>query len=175
MRLKISLGHILFQSVPDVLMVDLRMPKKDGLQVVDELMSGSPPKPGIIVLTTYEDEEDIQRAMKAGATGYLVKVADCEQIEEAVRAVAAGRSLFPATIALKLAEAVAYPELSKREVEVLRWIANGRSNKEIGSTLYISELTVKGHVRSILEKLGARRRSEAIAIAVKRGLVKTLS
>src|SRR5215472_15285252 len=78
-----------------VLRVDLRMPRKDGLQVVDELMSGRPPKPRIIVITTYEDEEDIRRAVKAGAKGYLVKVANCEQIEAAIRAVAAGGSLFP--------------------------------------------------------------------------------
>jgi two-component system, NarL family, response regulator len=117
------------QHSPDVLIVDLRMPKKDGLRVIEELMSGGPPKPRIIVITTYEDEEDIRRAVKAGARGYLVKVADCEQFEEAVRAVAAGRSLFPTTITLKLVEAVARPELSKREVEVLQCIANGRSNK----------------------------------------------
>ena len=167
--------QLYYQYSPDVLIVDLRMPKKDGLQVVDELMSGGLPKPRIIVITTYEDEEDIRRAVKAGAKGYLVKIADGKQIEEAVRAVAAGRSLFPTTITLKLVEAVARPELSKREVEVLQGIANGRSNKEIGSMLYISELTVKGHVRSILEKLDARGRSEAIAIAVKRGLIKTNS
>jgi DNA-binding NarL/FixJ family response regulator len=167
--------QLYYQYSPDVLIVDLRMPKKDGLQVVDELMSGGPPKPRIIVITTYEDEEDIRRAVKAGAKGYLVKVADGEQIEEAVRAVAAGRSLFPTTITLKLVEAVARPELSKREVEVLQGIANGRSNKEIGSLLYISEVTVKGHVRSILEKLDAKGRSAAIAIAVKRGLIKTNS
>jgi DNA-binding NarL/FixJ family response regulator len=165
--------RLYYQYSPDVLIVDLRMPKKDGLQVVDELMSGRPPKPRIIVITTYENEEDIRRAVKAGAKGYLVKIADCEQIEEAVRAVAAGRTLFPITITLKLAEAMGRPELSKREVEVLQWIANGRSNKEISSRLYISEPTVKGHVRSILEKLEARGRSEAIAIAVQRGLIKT--
>jgi two-component system, NarL family, response regulator len=161
------------QYSPDVLIVDLRMPKKDGLQVVEELMAGRPPKPRIIVITTYEDEEDIRRSVKAGAKGYLVKIADCEQIEEAVRAVAAGRSLFPTTITLKLVEAVARPELTRREVEILRCIANGRSNKEIGSMLYISEHTVKDHVRSILQKLEARGRSEAIAIAVRRGLIKT--
>jgi DNA-binding NarL/FixJ family response regulator len=124
------------------------------------------------VITTYEDEEDIRRAVKAGARGYLVKVADWEQFEEAVRAVAAGRSLFPTTITPKLVEAVARPELSKREVEVLQCSTNGRSNKEIGGMLFISELTVKGHVRSILDKLEARGRSDAIAIAVKRGLIR---
>jgi DNA-binding NarL/FixJ family response regulator len=91
-----------------------------------------------------------------------------------VRAVAAGGSLFPTSISLKLVDAVARPELSKRELEVLQAIAKGKSNKEIGTMLYISELTVKGHVRSILEKLGARGRSEAMAIAVRRGLIQTL-
>jgi len=166
--------QLYYQYSPDVLLVDLRMPKKDGLQVVNELMSIRSSKPRIIVITTYEDEEDIRRAVKAGAKGYLVKVADCEQIEAAVRAVAAGGSLFPTSISLKLVDAVARPELSKRELEVLQAIAKGKSNKEIGTMLYISELTVKGHVRSILEKLGARGRSEAMAIAVRRGLIQTL-
>jgi DNA-binding NarL/FixJ family response regulator len=160
------------QHSPDVLIVDLRMPKKNGLQVIDELLSGRRPKPRIIVITTYEDEDDIRRAVKAGVKGYLVKAADYEEIEEAVRAVAAGRSLFPAAITLKLVEAVARPELSQRQLEVLQFIASGRSNKEIGNMLYISEFTVKGHVSSILEKLGAKGRSEAIAIAVERGLVR---
>jgi two-component system, NarL family, response regulator len=123
------------------------------------------------VITTYEDEEDIHRAVKAGAKGYLVKVANCEQIKAAIRAVAAGGSLFPTPISLKLVEAVARPELSKRELDVLHFIATGKSNKEIGAVLYISELTVKSHVRSILEKLGAKGRSEAIVIAIKRGLI----
>jgi len=86
--------------------------------------------------------------------------------------VAAGQSLFPTEITLKLVEAVACPELSKRERQVLEYLANGRSNKEIGAILYISELTVKGHVRSILQKLNAKGRSEAIAIAIKRGLIR---
>jgi len=161
------------QHLPDVLIVDLRMPKKDGLQVVAELMSERHPKPRIIVMSTYESEEDIRRAVKAGAKGYLVKASDAKTIEEAVRAVDAGQSSFPAEISLKLAEAVVRPELSKRELQVLECLANGRSNKEIGAMLYISELTVKGHVRSILEKLGATGRAEAIAIAARRGLVHT--
>jgi two-component system NarL family response regulator len=134
-------------------------------------MSNRAPKPRIIVITTYEREEDIRRAVIAGAKGYLVKVADPEQIEEAVRAVAAGRSLFPTEITLKLAESVAHPDLSRRELQVLQHIADGRSNKEIGAMLYISEATVKGHVGSILTKLEAVGRAEAIAIATKRGLI----
>jgi two-component system, NarL family, response regulator len=160
------------QLSPDVLIVDLRMPEKDGLQVVAELMSSRSPKPRIIVITTYECEEDLRRAIMAGANGYLVKVADPRQIEEVLRAVAAGRTLFPAEITTKLAEAVAHPELTKRELQVLQHAANGRSNKEIGSILYISEATVKGHIRSILTKLEARSRAEAIAIAVERGLIR---
>jgi two-component system, NarL family, response regulator len=160
------------QHSPDVLIVDLRMPKKDGLQVVEELMSGGPPKPRIIVITTYEDEEDIRRALTAGAKGYVVKAADSEEIEETLRAVAAGGSFFPPAITLKLVEAVTHPELSKRERQVLEYLANGKSNKEIGASLYVSELTVKGHVRAILEKLGAKGRSQAIAIALERGLIR---
>jgi DNA-binding NarL/FixJ family response regulator len=161
------------QHSPDVLLVDLRMPEKDGLQVVTQLMAGRAPKPRIIVITTYESEEDIRRAVSAGAKGYLLKVANPQQIEEAIRAVAAGRTLFPTEITLKLAQSVAHPELTKRELEVLQCIANGRSNKEIGSILYISEATVKGHVRSTLTKLEAIGRAEAIAIATERGLVHT--
>jgi len=148
------------------------MPEKDGLQVVTELMSSRTPKPRIIVITTYECEEDLRRAIMAGAKGYLVKIADPKQIEEVLRAVAAGRTLFPTEITMKLAESVAHPELTKRELQVLQYIANGRSNKEIGSILYISEATVKGHVQSILAKLEASGRAEAISIAVKRGLIR---
>ena len=157
---------------PDVLIVDLRMPEKDGLQVVKELMCGRSSKPKIIVITTYESEEDIRRAVVSGAKGYLVKVADPKQIEAAVRAVMSGRSWFPAEVTLKVVESLAHLELSKRELEVLQYIANGKSNKEIGTTLYVSEATVKGHVRSILTKLEAVSRAEAIAIASKRGLIR---
>ena len=130
------------QHSPDVLLLDLRMPKKDGLQVIAEL-AAQPSKPRTIVMTTYESEEDIRRALKAGAKGYLVKGAAPQQIRESVRRVAAGESLLPATIASKLAESMARPELSKRERQVLEYIANGRSNKEIAQILYISEHTVK--------------------------------
>jgi two-component system NarL family response regulator len=162
------------QLSPDVLMLDLRMPMKDGLEVVAELMSRSRvPKPRIIVMSTYRSEEDIRRALAAGAKGYLVKGASPQQIREAVRRVAEGEVFLPPTIAAKLAESMSHPELSKRELEVLQYIANGRSNKEIGTILYISENTVRGHVKSILTKLDAMGRTEAIAIATKRGLLQT--
>jgi DNA-binding NarL/FixJ family response regulator len=135
------------------------MPKKDGLQVITELAARRLSKPRIIVMTTYESEEDIRRALKAGAKGYLVKGAAPQQIRESVRRVAAGESLLPAAIASKLAESMGHPELSERERQVLEYIANGRSNKEIGQILYISEHTVKTHVKSILTKLARRNRS----------------
>jgi DNA-binding NarL/FixJ family response regulator len=157
---------------PEVLLLDLRMPKKDGLQVVAELMSRRGPKPRIVVMTAYDTEEDIRHALRAGAIGYLVKGTTPHQIREAVRRAAEGEFPLSSAIAAKLAGSMAHPELSERERQVLQQIANGRSNKEIGRVLYITEHTVKKHVKSILAKLGARGRTEAIAIATKRGLIK---
>ena len=160
------------QHSPDVLLLDQRMPKMDGLQVINELAARRLSKPRVIVMTTHESEEDIRRALKAGAKGYLVKGAVAQQILESVRRVAAGESLIPATVASKLAESMARPELSKRERQVLEHIANGRSNKEIGQILHISEHTIKTHVEAILTKLEAIDRTEAIAVGIKRGLIK---
>jgi two-component system NarL family response regulator len=159
------------QLFPDILLLDLRMPRKDGLQVISELMSRSGPKPRIIVMTTYESEEDIRRALRAGAKSYLLKGTAPEEIIEAVRRVAAGETLLPVAIASKLADSMAHVELRERELQVLRYMASGRSNKEIGRMLHISENTVETHVRSILAKLGAMGRTEAISIATKRGLI----
>jgi DNA-binding NarL/FixJ family response regulator len=160
------------QLSPDILMLDLRMPKMDGLQVITELMSSQAPKPRIIVLTTYESEEDIRQALSAGAKGYLVKGASRQEIRDAVRRVAAGESLLATEIASKLAESMTHSVLSERELQVLQYMANGRINKEIGQILYISESTVKTHVRSILTKLEAMGRTEAIAVATRRGLIR---
>jgi two-component system NarL family response regulator len=159
------------QHSPDVLMLDLRMPKKDGLQIVTELMSQRVYKPRILVMTFYDSEENIRQTLSAGAKGFLLKCSHPQQIREAVRRVAQGESFLPPEIGLKLAESVARSELSKRETQVLHCLALGRSNKEIGRALYICEGTVKHHVKSILSKLNANGRGEAIAIAAKRGLV----
>lgn len=156
---------------PDVLMLDLRLPKKDGLQVLRELMSQYTPKPRVIIITSYNCEQDICQAASAGAKGFLVKVADPEQIREAIRRVAEGESFFPPEIGLKLAESMSCPALSKRETQVLHQLASGKSNKEIGGVLHICEGTVKFHVKSVLRKLDANGRAEAIAIAAGRGLV----
>jgi two-component system NarL family response regulator len=160
------------QLSPDILLLDLRMPKKDGLQVVAELMSRRGSKPRIIVMTAYETEADIRQALKAGAKAFLVKGAHPQQIREAVRRVASGESFLPAEIGFKLAESMSHPELSNRENEILRYLARGRSNKEIGQLLYICEGTVKHHVKSILNKLDAIGRTEAMAIATRRGLIR---
>jgi two-component system, NarL family, response regulator len=156
----------------DILMLDLRMPEKDGLQVVTELMANRRPRPRIIVMTTYETEEDVRRALQAGAKGFLVKGALPEQILETVRRVAGGEALVPAKIASMLTESLSHPELTARELQVLRQLATGQSNKEIGEKLKITEHTVKAHDKSILVKLGAIGRTEAIAIATKRGLIR---
>ena len=161
------------QLSPDVLLLDLRMPKRDGLEVITRLLSRAGDlKPRIIVMTTYESEEDIRRALSAGAKGYLLKGANLLQIRDAVRKVAAGKSMLAADVACKLAESMAHRELSGAELQVLQQIGQGRSNKEIGQHLYISENTVKVHVRSILKKLGAASRTEAAAIAARRGLLR---
>lgn len=159
------------QLSPDILLLDLRMPKKDGLQVVAELMSRTP-RPRIIVLTTSEKSEDLRRSLTAGVKGYLVKGAEPRQLWDTIREVFAGKSSLPHDVAAKLADSMAHAQLSRRELQVLQQIAVGRSNKEIGQILYLSEYTVKSHVKAILKKLDAVGRTEAIAIACERGLVK---
>ena len=156
---------------PDILLLDLRMPKKNGLEVLIELMSRRASKARIIVMSSYDSEQDICHALRAGAKGFLAKDAEPQQIQEAVRKVAEGESFIPPEIALKLAESISRPELSQQETQVLQCLARGKSNKEIGRALFISESTVEYHVRSILSKLDAVGRAEAIAIAARRGLI----
>jgi DNA-binding NarL/FixJ family response regulator len=155
---------------PDVLILDLRMPKKDGQEVVSELMSRRP-RPRIVVLTNSAKEEDLRRALIAGAKGYLLKGAEPQQVWDTVREVSAGKSSLPHDVAAQLANSMAQPQLSQRELQVLEQLALGKSNKEIGQFLYISENTVKNHVRVILKKLNAIGRTEALAIASHRGLI----
>ncbi len=162
------------QHLPDVLLLDLRMPRKDGLQVMAELAARGISGPRVIVMTTYESEDDIHRSLKTGAKGYLVKDIAPREIREAVRRVAAGESVLSAYFAAKLAESIARPQLSKRERQVLTYLAHGRSNKEIAQILYISEHTAKAHVGSIMTKLNADSRTEVIAIATKHGLLKAV-
>jgi two-component system NarL family response regulator len=156
---------------PDVLLLDLRMPKKDGLQVLFELMAGDTPKPQAVVMTCQDTEEDIRQAVKAGAKAFLVKGAQPQVVREAVRRVAKGESFLPPAIQSKLAEWMGYRQLSQRENQVLQGLGLGKTNKEIAEALCIGEGTVKHHVKSILRKLNAIGRSEAVAIAIRRGLL----
>jgi two-component system, NarL family, response regulator len=160
------------QHLPNVLLLDLRMPRKDGWQVMGELGARGITGPRVIVMTTYESEDDIHRSVKAGAKGYLVKHTAPQQIREAVRRVAGGECVLSSNIAAKLAESFARPQVSRRERQVLTYLACGRSNKEIARILYVSEHTAKAHVRAIMTKLNADSRTEAIAIATKLGLIK---
>jgi DNA-binding NarL/FixJ family response regulator len=155
---------------PDILLLDLRMPKKDGQDVVTELMSRKP-RPRIIVLTNSAKTEDLRRSLTAGAKGYLLKGAEPRQVWDTIREVFAGKSSLPHDVAAQLADSMALPQLSQRELQVLKQMALGKSNKEIGQILYISEFTVKSHVKVILKKLNAIGRTEAIAIASQRGLI----
>ena len=160
------------QLHPDVLLLDLQMPKKSGLQVIADLVSRRSLNPGIVVITSFDDEEDIRQALSVGAKAFLVKGSEPEEIRDAVRSVARGERYLPVNIGLKLADSVSRPGLSTRETQVLQHLARGLSNKEIGRCLCVSEGTVKHHVKSILSKLDAIGRTEAIAIAARRGLVR---
>jgi two-component system NarL family response regulator len=159
------------QQRPDVLLLDLKMPGMGGLEVVQTLCAAHP-EARIVILTTYGGDEDIFRSLKAGAKGYLLKDAPRQQILEAIRTVHAGERYLPAAIASKVAEHALQPELTGRERDVLQGMARGKSNKEIGVALSISEGTVKTHVKAILAKLDAVSRTEAVMIAAERGLVK---
>lgn len=156
---------------PDVTLMDLRMPRRSGIEAINAIREAEP-SARILVLTTFDGDEDIYRALQAGARGYLLKDATTEQLVGAIRAIARGERYIPATVAQRLAErAMAGPSLSEREMEVLRLVAVGMTNKEIASKLFIAEGTVKTHVNSIHDKLGVRDRTEAVMAAVRRGII----
>jgi two-component system NarL family response regulator len=156
---------------PDVVLMDLRMPDMTGVEAIGAIR-GEFPGARIIVLTTYDGDEDIYRGLQAGARAYLLKDAPRDDLLDAIRAVHAGQSRIPPAVAARLAERVlAGPELTARELEVLQGIVAGRSNKEIGAALGISEGTVKAHVNSILGKLGVADRTQAVTTALQRGIV----
>jgi len=159
------------EQLPDVVLLDLRMPQMDGLDVLTEV-NKSNLSCKVIIMTTFDSEEDVQRAMKAGARGYLLKDSTQEEILDAIRRVSLGETYLPARIVQKVAEGMRKPELSPREVEVLQWVAAGKSNKEIGAQLFIAEGTVKTHVKNLLEKLAVVGRTAAIREGVHRGLVR---
>jgi DNA-binding NarL/FixJ family response regulator len=155
---------------PDVTLMDLRLPKIGGADAITRIRQEHPTA-RIIVLTTFDGDEDIFRALQAGAKGYLLKGMDIDELTEAIRSVFAGKSRIPAAVAEKLADRMGGPALTSREIEVLKRIVAGRSNKEIAQDLIISEATVKTHINSILSKLGVTDRTQAATSALQRGIV----
>lgn len=155
---------------PDVTLMDLRMPDMSGLEAI-QVICAEFPNARIIVLTTYKGDAQAAAALKAGAAGYLLKSLVGRELLDTIRAVHAGKRRVPPEIATEIAEHVADDELTEREIEVLRHVAAGKSNKLIAFELDISEGTVKTHMKSILPKLDASDRTHAVMIALKRGIL----
>src|SRR5437667_4083526 len=155
---------------PDVTLMDLRMPQLGGVEAITAIRREFSDA-RLIVLTTYDGDEDIYRSLQAGAKGYLLKDVFFEELETAIRTVHAGARRIPAAIAERLAERMAGSDLTSREMKVLELIVRGQSNKEIGASLRISEATVKSHINNILSKLGVTDRTQAATTALQRGLV----
>jgi len=155
---------------PDVTLMDLRLPDLSGVDALIAIRTEFPAA-RIIMLTTFNGDVDIQRALKAGAYCYLLKSAPRRDLVEAIRRVHSGKKIVPQEIAVQVAEHLTSESLSQREIEVLHLIAGGNRNKDIGEQLFISEETVKVHIKHIMEKLGATDRTQAMAIAVRRGII----
>jgi two-component system NarL family response regulator len=156
---------------PDITLMDLRLPGMNGPEIISAIRVNAPTA-NIIVLTTYDADEDVYRAVQAGARGYLLKGTFAEGMLDAIRHVHAGRRLMAPEVAARLADRVSSPSLTAREVNVLELVAKGMSNREIGAALFLSEDTIKTHLRRIYAKLGVGDRTEAALLAVQRGVVK---
>jgi DNA-binding NarL/FixJ family response regulator len=164
-------GLALFRRTkPDVALVDLRLPDMSGHELTRQILAHAP-EARIIVLTSFEGDADIERALAAGARGYVVKGVAREELLGAIRTVHAGRKHIHGPVAEKLAEHLGSEKLSERELQVLKEIAAGKRNKEIGAELSIAEDTVKMHVKNILEKLQVNDRTEAVTVALRRGIL----
>jgi len=155
---------------PDVTLLDLRLPDMSGIGALTAIRKIAP-EARVIILTTFEGDVEIQRALAAGARSYMLKSAPMEDLVDVVRKVHSGRSHLPAQVAERLAENYSSDALTEREIEVLRRMAEGDRNREIGEHLVISEETVKVHIRHIMDKLGAKDRTQAVAIAIRRGVI----
>jgi DNA-binding NarL/FixJ family response regulator len=155
---------------PDITLIDLRLPRLSGVDVIHQIRSETP-QARFVVLTTYDGDEDIYRALKAGAKAYLLKGMTSEDLIATIRTVHEGKSHIPPAIAEKLAERMGAEELTPREFDVLEQIVHGKSNKEIASELDVSEATVKTHINSLLGKLGVTDRTQAATAAIQRGIV----
>lgn len=173
----VSAAALAASTQPDVVLMDVRMPRQTGIEACAALKDAAP-KARIIMLTVSDDEADLYDAVKSGASGYLLKDSSIEEVAQAIRVVADGQSLISPSMAIKLLDefkqmartdrqAVPTPRLTERELEVLRLVAQGLNNREIAKQLFISENTVKNHVRNILEKLQLHSRMEAVMYAVR--------
>ena len=156
---------------PDVTLLDLRMPVMEGVEVVRQIR-GRDPNARVIVLTTYDTDDEISRALKAGAKAYVLKDIAADDLVNCIRNVLAGKTYIAPAAAAKLAEGVTRVQLTPREMATLKLLADGKANKEIANELDISERTVKTHLAHLFEKLGVTSRTEAIKIATRRGLVR---
>lgn len=159
---------------PDVVLMDLRMPGMDGVQAIEQIRAEAP-EARILVLTTYDSDADILRAVEAGASGYLLKDAPRRELFRAIEKVAQGESVLAPTVASRLMQRMRAPAeeaLSGREIEVLQLVAKGKSNREIGKALHISTATVKTHLVRIFDKLGVTDRTAAVTVALERGIMR---
>jgi DNA-binding NarL/FixJ family response regulator len=159
------------RHLPDVALLDLRMPGMDGVEASAAIRQ-KVPTARLIILTTFDEDEDIYRGLRAGAKAYLLKDAPRDDLLKCIRAVHEGQTIIPPPIAAKLADRLTTSELTRREIQVLQLVANGKGNKEIAVALSISEGTVKTHVSSILAKLAAGDRTQAVTIALRRGILR---
>jgi DNA-binding NarL/FixJ family response regulator len=159
------------ETRPDVTLMDLRLPDVDGIAAMAAIRREFP-EARVMMLTTSEGDVEIQRALAAGARGYMLKTSAPKDLLAGIRTIHAGRKHIPAEIATNLAQNVGQETLTAREIEVLQQLAEGRRNRDIGKQLSISEETVKGHVRSIFDKLGSNDRTQAVSIAIRRGLIR---
>jgi DNA-binding NarL/FixJ family response regulator len=155
---------------PDIVLMDLRLPDMNGIEAASAICAEHP-EARILILSTFEGDAEVGRALKAGVSNYLLKTMPPQEIMEAIRQVHAGKRRIPAAVAARLAEYLGDETLTKREIEVLRHVAEGNRNRDIARLLFISEETVKLHIRHIMEKLGANDRTQAVSIAVRRGVI----
>jgi DNA-binding NarL/FixJ family response regulator len=158
------------QHRPDVTLMDVRLPDMSGIDALIEIRAEFPDA-RVVMLTTFEGDAEIARALAAGARGYLLKTMPPDELAESVRQVHAGRRKIPSDVAAHLAEHLGQERLTAREIDVLIQVAGGGRNREVGELLGISEETVKVHVKHIMEKLGASDRTEAVTIALRRGII----
>jgi DNA-binding NarL/FixJ family response regulator len=155
---------------PDVTLMDLRLPDKSGIDAMIDVRSEFP-EARIVMLTTFEGDVEIQRALEAGARGYMLKSMPPKDLVEVIRQVHAGKKRIPPQLAAQLAEHLSDEDLTAREIEVLSQIAGGNRNRDIAEKLFITEETVKVHIKHIMEKLGASDRTQAVAIGLRRGII----